>query len=199
MCADVEGGVVKYFFLNQLLLLFLTQLSFQKMEGRVGLFELDWSLLSLLLLKNRTQVTIFTVVFTSVHFGFFINIIIKWWASSREYSNSSGSTCLIKITSYSIYPDIFHFPLSHAQWLLESKSHPQILVYPHLLLLRLLHPPNRHQRVIIWIFSNLVIVIDIAALVALNYNNFQYAEILYDGFVSPFFKSNQDTLQKYIG
>jgi hypothetical protein len=73
------------------------------------------------------------------------------------------------------------------------------LVYPHLLLLRLLHPPNRHQRVIIWIFSNLVIVIDIAALVALNYNNFQYAEILYDGFVSPFFKSNQDTLQKYIG
>jgi hypothetical protein len=34
-------------------------------------------------------------------------------------------------------------------------------------------------------------------LAALNYNHFEYAEKLYDAFVTPFFKTNQDTLQKY--
>lgn len=47
------------------------------------------------------------------------------------------------------------------------------------------------------IFSYIAVIIDLAILTALNINHFEYAEIIYDRFVSPFFITHQETIQKY--
>jgi hypothetical protein len=45
--------------------------------------------------------------------------------------------------------------------------------------------------------SYLATLLDLAALAALNYDHFHYAEQLYDKFVAPLYRDNQTLIQKY--
>lgn len=54
-----------------------------------------------------------------------------------------------------------------------------------------------YQRVLERIFRYLALVIDLAALFFLNFNSYVYSETLYDSFVSPFYRTHQDSIQKY--
>lgn len=47
------------------------------MERSVGLLDFDWFALPLLLLKNRAEVSILTVVFAALHVKLITNIIIN--------------------------------------------------------------------------------------------------------------------------
>ena len=67
MRADVEGRVVEDLLLHELLLLLLAELPLEKVEGRVGLLQLHWPLLPLLLLEDGTQVPVLSVVLAPVH------------------------------------------------------------------------------------------------------------------------------------
>lgn len=67
MSADVKRGIVEDFFLHELLLLVLAEFSFEEVEGRVGFLKLHWPLLPLLLLENRTQVSVLPVILAAVH------------------------------------------------------------------------------------------------------------------------------------
>jgi hypothetical protein len=64
---DIERGIVEYFLLQELLLLIFIHIPFQEMERSIGLFDLNWLTLSLLLLEDGAQVSIFAVVLTSLH------------------------------------------------------------------------------------------------------------------------------------
>ena len=52
MCADVQGGVIKYLFLQHLFGLFLGHLPLHEMEWRIGLLHLDWAGLTFLLVED---------------------------------------------------------------------------------------------------------------------------------------------------
>ena len=67
MCADVEGGVVEDLLLEELLLLVLVHILFQKVERGADLFHLYGFALPLLLLEDRTQVGVFSVVPAALH------------------------------------------------------------------------------------------------------------------------------------
>ena len=67
MSADVEGGVVKYFFLEHLLGLLFSHFPFHEVEGRVGLFHLNGSRLSFLFVEDGAEVTVLPIVLAAVH------------------------------------------------------------------------------------------------------------------------------------
>lgn len=67
MCTDVERRVVEYLLLDQLLLLVFAHLPLQEVERRIRLLHLHRSALPLLLVEDRTQITIFAIVFAAVH------------------------------------------------------------------------------------------------------------------------------------
>lgn len=74
MSADIQRWVVEYFFLDELSLLLLTHLSFEKVEGGVGLLDFDGSALSLLLLEEGTEIFIFAIVLATLHLNLTINL-----------------------------------------------------------------------------------------------------------------------------
>lgn len=67
MCADVKGGIIEDFLLEELLLLVLIHILLQEVERSTDLFHLDGLALSLLLLEDRTQVGVFSVVSAALH------------------------------------------------------------------------------------------------------------------------------------
>jgi hypothetical protein len=67
MCADVEGGIIEDLLLEELLLLILVHIFLQKVERGTDLFHLYRLALPLLLLEDRTQVGVFSVVSAALH------------------------------------------------------------------------------------------------------------------------------------
>jgi len=67
MRADVKGGIIEYFLLEQLLLLIFIHLSFEEVERSAGLFDFYWLALPLLFLEDGAQITIFPVIFAALH------------------------------------------------------------------------------------------------------------------------------------
>lgn len=67
MRTDIERRVIKYLFLQELLLLILIHISFEEMKRSIGLLDLDGFALPLLLLEDGAEVSIFAVVFAALH------------------------------------------------------------------------------------------------------------------------------------
>jgi hypothetical protein len=67
MRTDVEGRVIEYFFLEELLLLIFIHIAFQEVEGSICFLDFDGFALPLLLLEDGAQVSIFSVVLASLH------------------------------------------------------------------------------------------------------------------------------------
>lgn len=68
MCTDIQRRVVEDFFLNQLTMLVLAHFFFQKVKRSASFLNSDWLAHSFLLLEQRTQVFIFSIVLTALHF-----------------------------------------------------------------------------------------------------------------------------------
>lgn len=67
MRADVKGGIIEDLLLEELLLLVFVHILLQEVERSTDLFHLDGLALSLLLLEDRTQVGVFSVVSAALH------------------------------------------------------------------------------------------------------------------------------------
>ena len=86
MCTNVKQGVLKYLLLQYLLLLLLAHLPLQKVVRSVCLFNSHRLSCPLILLKNLTQVFVFSVVFAALHF-FKLIISIKLPIDADDHCN----------------------------------------------------------------------------------------------------------------
>jgi|LakMenE18May11ns_1017448.scaffolds.fasta_scaffold8160269_1 hypothetical protein len=67
MCADVKGGIIKYLLLEELFLLVLIHILLEEVERSAHLLHLYGLALPLLLLEDRAQVGVFSVVSAALH------------------------------------------------------------------------------------------------------------------------------------
>lgn len=67
MSANIQRGIVEYFFLQQLPLLIFIHFLFQKVKGSISFLDDDGLTCSLLLLEDTRQVFIIDIIFAAVH------------------------------------------------------------------------------------------------------------------------------------